>query len=52
MDTLDKRHSIALEYCGHRVPMWVHRFCGEWVACHGTKAEAMVAALKWENGRL
>ena len=40
----DKRYTITREFCGHEQPMWVVRFCGEWVACKKHKGAALMIA--------
>lgn len=36
----DRRYTVRLEYCGYVQPRHVARFCGEWIGCGKTKAEA------------
>ena len=31
MASLDRRYTIAREYCGHARPRFVARFCGDWL---------------------
>lgn len=57
---LDSRHSIAREFTGtfQSTPnlrpgeRWVFRFCGDFVSCHTSKAEAQREALRWEMVRV
>ncbi len=40
----DQRYTITREFCGHEQPMWVIRFCGEWVACKKHRGAALMLA--------
>ena len=40
----DNRYTINREWCGHETPMWVVRFCDEWISCHKTKGAALMIA--------
>lgn len=42
--TVDKRYSIAREYCGYDTPRWVVRFCGDWIGQHASKEGARALA--------
>ena len=41
----DARYSIDLEWCGYKEPMYVLRFCDEWVDCFQFKSAAIVRAI-------
>lgn len=38
---MDARYSVTLEWCGQSRPMWIARFCGDWLG----KAACRSAAL-------
>lgn len=40
----DNRYTINREWCGYETPMWVVRFCDEWISCHKTKGAALMIA--------
>ena len=40
----DNRYTITREWCGHETPMYVVRFCGEWLSCHEHKCAALMIA--------
>lgn len=37
----DGRYSVRLEWCGHPSRRWVARFCGEWIGCAESRADAV-----------
>lgn len=39
-DRYDTRYTVTKEYCGETEPMFILRFCREWVSKHATAAEA------------
>jgi hypothetical protein len=41
----DRRYAVAREYCGHRTPQWVARFCGDWIGCAQHRPAAVSKAL-------
>lgn len=42
---LDRRFTIAKEFCGYSTPRYVARFCGEWLGQAETRAEARLIAI-------
>jgi|AACY02.2.fsa_nt_gi hypothetical protein len=40
----DKRYTVTREWCGYESPMWVVRFCDEWVSCHKYRDAALIRA--------
>lgn len=40
----DPRYTVTLEWCGHEKPLYIVRFCGEWVSKHMTKGAALMRA--------
>lgn len=36
----DRRYTLTREFTGSPYPMWVARFCGEWLGCDRSKVEA------------
>ena len=61
----DKRYTATLEHCGHESPMWIARFCGDWLkdselwpdraACQAppyeTKQQAIAACVGYQQAR-
>ena len=47
---IDKRYSIAREYCGYDTPRWVVRFCGDWVGQSSSQQGARSALLTGRPG--
>ena len=48
---LDRRHSIQLEFSGYNLPVWVFRFCDDWVFCDESELKARARAIVWERNR-
>ncbi len=48
----DKRYKISREYTGDRVPMYVFRFCDEYVGCFRNIINAVRAAREYNRIRL
>jgi len=40
----DPRYTITREFCGHEKPLYIVRFCDEWVSKHTTKSAALMRA--------
>lgn len=47
----DHRFNIAREFCGHGVPQFVARFCGEWIGCAATQGAARELADQFNANR-
>lgn len=41
----DRRWTITREFCGERKPMFIVRFCGDWVDKRATFASAVLRAV-------
>jgi len=48
---MDKRYSIAKEYCGYAKPRWVARFCGEWIGQGEHKSDALMLCIAHADKR-
>lgn len=48
----DKRYTQALEYQGESKPLYTARFCDEFISCHKTRHDALVACLMAYNERM
>jgi hypothetical protein len=48
----DRRYSIALEYCGHEKPLYVLRFCGEFIASSISRSSMAMRAAGHNRIRL
>lgn len=49
---LDERYSVKLEFCGHELPQYVIRFCGEFLASCGDAVRAEQIAIEHNKTRL
>lgn len=49
--TIDRRYSIAREFCGHKKPQWVARFCGDWLGCAPRRLAALATARNHQMSR-
>jgi hypothetical protein len=47
--TVDKRYSVALEWCGHSKQRLVLRFCGEWIDSFSNMPQATLRAIGHRN---
>ena len=50
--TLDARYNIALEYTGDATPVYVARFCGEWLGSSENRGDAVHYMLAHRSGVL
>lgn len=41
----DRRYTVARECAGHLKPVWVARFCGEWIGCSMFRGSAYMLAV-------
>jgi len=48
---IDRRYSVALEYCGRETPRHVARFCGDWISQHETESAAARACREHATAR-
>lgn len=47
----DPRYRITLEHCGHARPMYVLRFCDDFVSSHRFKRQAIAAMVEHRRYR-
>ena len=48
----DKRYTQSLEWCGSPKPMYIARFCDDYIGGYDTKQEALQACLNAYNERM
>ena len=48
----DKRYTVSYEWCGSPKPMYIARFCDDYIGAYGTKQEALQACLNAYNERM
>jgi hypothetical protein len=50
--TPDRRYTITPEYSGTAGPLFVVRFCGQWIAANGEQLTAELIAMEYEITRM
>lgn len=48
----DGRYTVSYEWCGSPKPMYIARFCEDYIGAYETKREALQACLNAYNERM
>jgi len=48
---MDKRYTVEREWCGESKPMWVARFCGDWLGKGEMKPDGVMICLAHADKR-
>lgn len=48
---MDKRYTVTREWCGQARPMWIARFCGDWIGKGEHKSDATMLCLAHSDAR-